>query len=107
MTSIDQPLIDRMEEMIGDELPPICFRGIGQMRDGLRELREAEGNVVREIAHRLKGASSSLGLVALAQEFAAIEAEKDGRRPAGEWLARAKALVAEAEAWFSKRWPAR
>ncbi len=104
---VDERMLEALVEMIGPELRPIWGKYLMQTREGLQQLSaRAPMATIPKLAHKLKGASASLGLTSLAAGFARLEADAaNGRAPAPselEWLAR---QLDEAEAILEKHLP--
>lgn len=73
-----------LEKSIGPALVPIVSRYIAECEDSIavlhRAVAAADHDQVRSVAHRMKGASSSLGLVRMERGFSELEAAASRRQ---------------------------
>lgn len=75
---LDAARYEMLQKSIGPALKPIIAKYINECEDAIRAIHgaaaAADHDLVRSLAHRMKGASSSLGLGRMERGFSELEA---------------------------------
>lgn len=98
---LDAARFEMLEKSIGPALIPIVSRYIADCEDAICELYRAaaaaDHDQVRSLAHRMKGASSSMGLGRMERGFSDLEAAAARRQEFQlEWIAKLSGELQEA-----------